>query len=175
MQNEPSRTAALTAPLAGFDGPSSSRNPATSPRTGHAPAGGAFGSASSAAPTKTRTQQQVAQTAFGDAQPARPAAAATGANPPQAAVSTPVEITFKPKPAYTDEARRLQIEGEVVIEAVFKAGGQVEVLRIIRGLGHGLNESAVTAARAIRFRPAKQHGQPVDSNATVRMMFELAY
>jgi TonB family protein len=86
-----------------------------------------------------------------------------------------LEITFKPRPEYTPEARLKQVEGEVAVEAVFKTSGEVEVVRIIRGLGHGLNESAVAAVRAIRFRPAKQNGQLVDSMATVRMTFELAY
>jgi TonB family protein len=89
--------------------------------------------------------------------------------------STPVEILHKPRPAYTDEARRMQIEGEVVVEAVFSATGEVRVLRVLRGLGHGLDESAVKSAEAIRFRAATQNGSPVDTIATVRISFQLAY
>jgi TonB family protein len=89
--------------------------------------------------------------------------------------STPVEITHKPRPAYTDEARRLQIEGEVLVEATFSASGDVRVLRIVSGLGHGLDESAILAARGIRFRPATRNATPMDATATVRITFQLAY
>jgi TonB family protein len=64
----------------------------------------------------------------------------------------------------------------VLLEAVFTASGQVEVQRVVRGLGHGLDESAMSAARAIRFKPARTaDGQPVDSTAIVHIVFELAY
>src|SRR2546429_2735180 len=52
-------------------------------------------------------------------------------------------------PAYTEEARRLRIEGEVVLEVVFGASGKLHVVRVVRGLGHGLDENAVRAAEQI--------------------------
>jgi TonB family protein len=94
---------------------------------------------------------------------------------PSSPASTGVEIIHKPRPAYTDEARRLQIEGEVLVEALFTAAGEVRVLRIVRGLGHGLDESALAAAGGIRFRPATRNGTPEDATATVRITFQLAY
>jgi TonB family protein len=109
---------------------------------------------------------------FGDAAaatrtaPARPAAPAS---------ATPVEILDKPRPAYTEEARRLSLEGEVLIEVLFEASGQTKVQRLIRGLGHGLDENAMSAARQIRFRPARQEGAAVDSLAVVHILFQLAY
>jgi TonB family protein len=88
---------------------------------------------------------------------------------------TPVEITFKPNPVYTDEARALKLEGEVLLEVSFQANGQLHVNRIVRGLGHGLDEAAVAAATRMRFKPAFEHGQPVDSTAIVHVLFQLAY
>jgi TonB family protein len=58
---------------------------------------------------------------------------------------------------------------------VFTAGGDVRVLDVVRGLGHGLDESALRAARQIKFKPALRDGQPVDSTATVHILFQLAY
>ncbi len=84
-------------------------------------------------------------------------------------------ILYKPRPAYTDEARQLKIEGEVWLEVSFAASGQARVLRVVRSLGHGLDESAVRSVEAIRFRPAVRRGEPVDSTAVVRISFELAY
>jgi TonB family protein len=87
----------------------------------------------------------------------------------------PVEILYKPKPAYTAEARQKKIEGEVLLQVVFSASGNVEIGRIVKGLGYGLDGSAEAAARAIRFRPAQRNGQAVDSSAIVHIVFELAY
>jgi len=89
--------------------------------------------------------------------------------------SRPVEILFKPKPVYTDVAKNKKIEGEVLLRVVFTASGEVKVEQVEKGLGYGLDESAETAARQIRFRPAEQDGQPVDSTAIVHIVFELAY
>src|SRR5277367_1707232 len=91
-----------------------------------------------------------------------------------AAKTTPVEILFKPKPAYSNEAKAKNIEGEVLLQVVFTASGDVKVLRVVQGLGYGLDESAETAARQIRFKPAQQDGQTVDSTAIVHIVFQLA-
>jgi TonB family protein len=86
-----------------------------------------------------------------------------------------VEITFKPKPAYTDEARSLKLEGEVLLEVMFNADGTLHVNRVVQGLGHGLDEAATAAANKMRFKPALRMGQPVDSTAIVHVLFQMAY
>jgi TonB family protein len=93
-----------------------------------------------------------------------------------AAVSntTPLHILFKPTPAYTDEGRTKKIEGDVLLEVVFTSAGEVKVQRVVQGLGYGLDDSAKAAARQIRFTPAQQDGQPVDSTAIVHIVFALA-
>jgi len=91
-----------------------------------------------------------------------------------ASKNKPVEILFKPRPAYTAEARQLHVEGEVLVEVNFAASGQLQVQRVVRGLGHGLDESALRAAQQIRFRPARRNGAPYDSTALVHIVFELA-
>jgi TonB family protein len=89
--------------------------------------------------------------------------------------STPVEITFKPNPVYTEEARSLKLEGEVLLDVNFSANGTLHVNRVVRGLGHGLDEAAIAAANKIRFKPALRAGQPVDSTAVVHVTFQMAY
>jgi TonB family protein len=89
--------------------------------------------------------------------------------------TTSVEITYKPNPAYTDEARNLKLEGEVLLEVEFLASGQLHVNRVVRGLGHGLDETAVAAANKMRFKPAMRNGQAMDSTAVVHVVFQLAY
>ncbi len=89
--------------------------------------------------------------------------------------TTQVEIISKPSPVYTQEARQLKLEGEVLLEVLFGANGQLHVNRVVRGLGHGLDEAAVTAASQMRFKPAQRMGTPVDSTAIVHVVFQLAY
>lgn len=89
--------------------------------------------------------------------------------------STGVEITDKPLPVYTQEARNLKLEGEVLLEVAFTASGQLHVNRVVKGLGHGLDEAAIAAANKMRFKPATRNGQAVDSTAIVHVVFQLAY
>jgi TonB family protein len=107
------------------------------------------------------------------------AAAGTAAPKPQKADAPapvqPVVILATPHPAYSEEARKLGLEGEVLVEVVFLAKGGVRVLRVAQGLGHGLDEAAVRAAEQIQFKPALQDGKPVDFLATVHIQFELAF
>lgn len=93
----------------------------------------------------------------------------------QVPLVTPVHITDKPKPVYTQEGRAKKIEGEVLLQVVFTALGEVQVQSVLRGLGYGLDESAENAARQIKFRPAEKNGQPIDSAAVIHIVFELAY
>jgi TonB family protein len=86
----------------------------------------------------------------------------------------PAEITFKPRPVYTDEGRQLKVEGEVLLDVVFTADGQIKIMRVVRGLGHGLDESAMRAAEKIQFKPALRDGHPTDFEAVLHIVFELA-
>jgi len=88
---------------------------------------------------------------------------------------TSVDILDKPHPEYTAEGRSMKLEGDVVIDVVFLANGTVQVNKVVSGLGHGLDESAMHAAKQIKFKPAKRDGQPVDFPARVRIEFRLAY
>jgi TonB family protein len=108
-----------------------------------------------------------------DTAPAVTRASNPSVAPPQP-VETPVEITFKPKPAYTAEAREKKIEGEVLLEVIFGATGQIHVQRVMRGLGFGLDERARDAAAQIRFQPGTRAGSPVDMKGIVHIVFALS-
>ena len=103
-----------------------------------------------------------------------PAAKPAAKHVEEAAVQ-PVVILSKPNPAYSDEARKLGIEGEVLVEVNFLASGQVRAVRVVRGLGHGLDEAALHAAEQLRFKPALQEGHAVDFPAIAHIIFQLAY
>ena len=114
----------------------------------------------------------VSQGGFGQVTAAAPVATRTRSE--EKTKVKPVEVLFKPRPAYTDEARQLHVEGEVLVEVTFTATGQLVVRRVVRGLGHGLDESALRAARQIKYKPALRDGEPYDSTALVHIVFELA-
>ena len=99
--------------------------------------------------------------------------AKTASHQPGNGANAPVEITFEPKPDYTDEGRKQKINGEVRLEVLFRSDGQIHVVRVLQGLGHGLDEQAVKAAEQIKFKPALHEGQPIDSMAQVHIIFEL--
>lgn len=92
---------------------------------------------------------------------------------PAAVTNSPVEITFKPKPDYTEAGRKQRVNGEVQLQVVFSADGRVHVMKVVRGLGYGLDEQAVKAAEQIKFKPALQDGQAIDTTALVHIIFEL--
>jgi TonB family protein len=129
---------------------------------------GGFGS--SAATQRVAASGEIQTAGFDRA--SAPAQAAVAATPKPNA--RPVEIVFKPTPEYTDEARSARVEGTVSLELEFTAAGDVRVLRVVRGLGHGLDEAAQRAALRIRFKPAQSDDRPVDSRATVHITFRLS-
>ena len=131
--------------------------------------GVAIGDSSS---TVSASRAAVRQGSFGDADVATAQPKAKAAEP--VVKTLPAEITFKPHPVYTDEGRHLKIEGEVLLDVVFSATGQIRVVRVVRGLGHGLDESAVRAAEQIQFKPALRDGHPTDSEAVLHIVFQLA-
>jgi TonB family protein len=88
--------------------------------------------------------------------------------------ATNLEVLSKPPVRYTDEARSLKIQGDVVLRVTFTASGQVEVQSVVHGLGHGLDEEARRVAQQIHFRPATRNGQAVDLTTNITITFQLA-
>lgn len=87
---------------------------------------------------------------------------------------TPPEVLSEPAPQYTAEAKQARIQGEVTLQVRFLATGQVQVLRVVNGLGHGLDEQAKRVAEQIRFKPAMRDGQAVDHTTLIHVTFQLA-
>ena len=84
-------------------------------------------------------------------------------------VTTRARVLSKPEPQYTEEARRNQITGTVILRVVFSRSGEVTNIRAIQTLSDGLTEKAIAAARRIQFVPATRNGQ------TVSMYMQLEY
>jgi protein TonB len=74
---------------------------------------------------------------------------------------------------YTDDARRANISGEVVLEIIVRRDGTVGDIKILRRLGSGLDQRAIDAVRQWRFAPARLKGTPVDVVVEVGVEFKL--
>lgn len=123
-------------------------------------------------PEARGTGREVRQVNLGEATPPpRPRSRALAVT----AMHSPPKVSYKPKPEYTAEARRLHIEGVVALRIRVQPNGSVEVLDVIHGLGHGLDESARRAILATKFEPATDGGgHPVAWVGTVDVNFQLA-
>jgi len=89
-------------------------------------------------------------------------------------VVPPEVIEYSAPPLYSDEARNRKVEGVVTLEVVIDAAGRTGLTRVVRGLGFGLDDNARLAVRHWQFAPARQHGIPIESIATIDVTFSLA-
>ena len=98
----------------------------------------------------------------------------TGGGPyrPGSGITAP-SILREVKPDYTEEGRRRNLEGDVVLEIVVRSDGSVGNVKLLQGLGAGLDQRATEAVRQWRFSPAKRYGTPVDVIVEVAMEFKL--
>jgi protein TonB len=76
-------------------------------------------------------------------------------------VKAPIAIN-RAKPDYTDAARKARVTGVVVVEAIVNKQGEVEQVKVLKGLPMGLSEQAVEAVKKWRFHPGTLNGQPVE-------------
>ncbi|MBZ0113527.1 MAG: energy transducer TonB [Thermoanaerobaculia bacterium] len=75
-------------------------------------------------------------------------------------VSAPVKI-HSPQPLYSEDARVARVEGVVILQTIVNESGDVADVKVLKGLPHGLTESAVTTVAEWKFEPARQAGEPV--------------
>jgi TonB family protein len=85
----------------------------------------------------------------------------------------PPRLLKEVKADYTDEARRRNLQGDVVLEIVVRRDGSVGDVTVLKGLGSGLDQRAVAAVRQWRFAPASRRGTPVDVIVEVAVEFTL--
>ena len=77
------------------------------------------------------------------------------------------------QPAYTDDALAAGIEGIVRVQLTIDEIGKVLDVKLLAGLGHGLDEVSLAAARRSTFEPALHCGKPTRSTITIKMRFKL--
>ncbi|MCC7537667.1 MAG: TonB-dependent receptor, partial [Deltaproteobacteria bacterium] len=80
---------------------------------------------------------------------------------PRAPVLEPPSLERTVEAAYPEEALRLGLEGDVLLELVVSSEGLVTDVRVVTGAGHGFDEAAIEAARRFELAPARRDGEPV--------------
>jgi TonB family protein len=89
-------------------------------------------------------------------------------------VDKKAEVTAKPDPRYTREARHMGVQGIVTLKLLLLADGKLDRVKVVKGLPYGLTENAIRAACEIKFKPAMKAGEPVATWVTIQYGFLLA-
>jgi TonB family protein len=87
-------------------------------------------------------------------------------------VSQPA-VVYKVDPEYSEEARKAKYSGTVLLQLVVDIDGKAKNIKVVKGVGLGLDEKAVEAVQKWKFTPGKKNGQPVPVYATVEVNFRL--
>ncbi len=86
---------------------------------------------------------------------------------------TPPSVLFKTEPVYSEEARVAKYQGTVVLAVEIGLNGSAQNIRVMKGLGLGLDENAIAAVEQWRFQPATKDGAPVTVQASIEVNFRL--
>ena len=87
-------------------------------------------------------------------------------------VSAPVAL-YTPEPEFSEEARKAKVAGNVVVYLQVDTNGKPINVRVLRGIGMGLDEKAVEAVRQYKFKPAMSNGKPVRVEMNVEVNFQI--
>jgi TonB family protein len=81
--------------------------------------------------------------------------------------------TFAPNPEYTEQARKKKIKGTVVLSLTVTVDGTTRDIKVVKGVGYGLDEKAVEAVSRWKFSPALKDGQSIEKEISVEVAFSL--
>jgi TonB family protein len=88
-------------------------------------------------------------------------------------VTEKARVLSKPEPQYTESARRYAVQGTVILRAIFSSSGEVNSIKVVKKLPHGLTQRAIAAARQIKFTPASKDGHAVSMYIQLEYNFNL--
>jgi TonB family protein len=87
-------------------------------------------------------------------------------------ISAPQAVST-PDPEYTEEARNAKTQGTCILWLIVDDHGNPRDIRVVRGLGMGLDAKAIEAVKQWRFQPAQKDGHPVNVQISVEVGFKL--
>jgi protein TonB len=83
------------------------------------------------------------------------------------------QVLYSPEPEFSETARKDKVSGNVLVALTVDAAGRPTDIRILRGLGYGLDEKAVEAVSRYKFKPAMQNGHPVPVPININVDFQI--
>jgi len=86
---------------------------------------------------------------------------------------TPPRTVYAPEPIYSEKARKAKYEGICTLGLIVEKDGHPSHIRVLKGLGMGLDENAIEAVKSWKFEPAMKDGQPVRVEIAVEVNFHL--
>lgn len=87
-------------------------------------------------------------------------------------VSMP-EVIYSVDPEFSEEARKSKVSGDVTVYLWVDEHGNPTHVRVIRGMGMGLDEKAVEAVKQYKFKPAMENGKPVPVEMYIVVNFQI--
>ncbi len=87
-------------------------------------------------------------------------------------VSAP-QVIFQVEPEFSEEARKAKVAGNVLVNLWVGTDGKPSHVRVIRGVGMGLDEKAIEAVKQYKFRPAMENGKPVLVELNIEVNFQI--
>jgi TonB family protein len=96
------------------------------------------------------------------------------AGPEPPTYDTPPELIHQEQGRYTATARQEGKVGTVTVQLIVDVNGLPSHVRVVHGLGMGLDERAVEAVRQDRFKPATKDGKAVPANMKLELTFDPA-
>ena len=91
---------------------------------------------------------------------------------PGGGISAPV-VLYSPEPQFSEEARKAKVAGNVLVYLQVDPEGKPTHVRVLRGIGMGLDEKALEAVRQYKFKPALKNGEPVTVEMNVEVNFQI--
>jgi len=85
----------------------------------------------------------------------------------------PPKVLSSVDPEFSEEARKAKFSGNVEVYLIVDANGNPSHVRVVRGVGMGLDEKAVDAVRQYKFKPAMQNGKPVAVDLYIDVNFQI--
>jgi protein TonB len=87
-------------------------------------------------------------------------------------VSAP-QVIYSVEPEFSEEARKAKFAGNVLVNLWVDTSGMPSHVRVIRGVGMGLDEKAREAVMQYRFKPAMENGKPVLVELNIEVNFQI--
>jgi protein TonB len=94
-------------------------------------------------------------------------------HPQEISHTTEPKVIHTVPPEYTKEALDAKLQGVVVLSAFVDIDGALTEIKLVRGLGKGLDEKAVECVEQWRFSPGSSHGEPVPRKVQLEVIFRL--